>query len=101
MNYSVLISDEATFDIIDAFNWYQAVEEKLSIRFEKEVESTLDQIKNNPNQFQLKYKTVRVVFLKKFPFGIHYVKDKKTIKVIAVFHTGRDPKSWGERLKQI
>lgn len=100
MTYSILISDEATFDIFDAFYWYQAVEYKLSMKFEKEVESALEQIKNNPNQFQLKYKTVRVVFLKKFPFGIHYLKDKNTIKVVAVFHTGRDPKSWNERLKQ-
>jgi len=99
MTFSILISDEATFDILDAFYWYQAVEEKLSLKFQKELEQAFSHIKNNPNQFQLKYKSVRVVFLKKFPFGIHYIKDKNTVKGIAVFHTSRHPKNWDERLK--
>ena len=94
MAYSIFISDEAALDIIEAFNWYQAIDMKLSIKFEKEIERSLEQIKNNPNQFQLKYKAVRVLFLNKFPFGIHYIKNNKKIRIVALFHTSRNPNNW-------
>lgn len=99
MTYSLVISDEASFDIIDSFNWYEAISESIAGKFEKEIESHLLLIRSNPNHFQLKYKSVRILFLKKFPFGIHYVIDNDFIKVIAVFHTSRNPMNWDERLK--
>jgi len=99
MTCSLVISDEASFDIIDSYNWYETVDKSIAGKFEKEIESRLLRIQSNPNQFQLKYRSVRVVFLKKFPFGIHYVVDEQVIKVIAVFHTSRNPTNWNERLK--
>ena len=100
MAYSIILSDEATFDIIDANDWYNVINPTLSGEFEKEIERFLNTILDNPNKFQLKYKTARIVFLKKFPFGIHYLIDKKTIKVIAVFHTSRNPNNWSEQLNK-
>lgn len=99
MEYTLIITDEASFDIIDAYNWYYAISEKVSFEFEKDIENILNHIAKNPKQFQLKYKKARIVFLKKFPFGIHYLIDKNVVKVIAVFHTSRNPISWQERMK--
>ncbi len=97
-NYSLLISDEAYFDILDAFLWYETVREGLGKDFELCLEAGLNVLTRNPKQFQVKYKKIRVAFIERFPFGIHYLLEVNTIKVIAVFHTARDPQNWDERL---
>ncbi len=99
MTYSILISDEAYFDISEAYLWYETIENKLAQKFEKDLETAISSIQSNPNKFQLKYKTVRVVFMKKFPFGIHFIKNEATVIIVALFHTSRNPNNWNERLK--
>jgi len=96
--YLLLLSDEAYFDIIDAFLWYETIREGLGKDFELCLEAELNRILNNPKSFQIKYKKIRVAYVERFPFGIHYLLDTNTIKIIAVFHTGRDPENWDERL---
>lgn len=99
MSFKLLINDEALLDIEDAFVWYQKIEPNLSEVFEKELYLSLEQILKYPYIFQLKYKNVKVIYLKKFPYGIHYVVNEKTIIVIGVFHTSRSPKKWFLRIK--
>lgn len=47
----------------------------------------------------MKFGEVRIAFLKKFPFGIHYVYKEKENQIIiySVFHTSRNPEIWQER----
>ena len=99
MTFQLLISDEASLDIADAFLWYELQREGLGKKFEICLEAGLNKIIANPKLFQDKYKSVRVHYIERFPFGIHYLIDGNFIKVIAVFHTARNPKSWIERLK--
>jgi hypothetical protein len=47
-----------------------------------------------------RYKNLRIHFIKRFPYGIHYLFDGNDIKVFGVFHTSRDPKNWSKRLKK-
>lgn len=99
MSFQLVLSDEAVLDIEDAFVWYQKIEPNLSEAFEKELYQSIAQITRNPNNFQIKYKNVKVIYLKKFPYGIHYFINEKTILVIGVFHTSRSPKRWFLRIK--
>lgn len=96
--YSLLISDEAYFDILDAFLWYETAREGLGKDFELCLEAELTILTRNPKQFQVKYKKVRVAYIERFPFGIHYLLEADIIKVIAVFHTARNPQNWEDRL---
>lgn len=97
--YKLLVSDEAILDIADAMFWYNVSQGGLGDKFQKDLKTQLDLLRTNPESFQLRYKNVRVLFLKKYPFGIHYFIEENIIKVIAVFHTKRNPKRWTERLK--
>ena len=92
------ISDESRFDMIESFQWYDAIHKELGNRFENEIESELQRLIKNPFHFETKHKKVRVLFMKKFPFGIHFVIDDDKIKVIAFFHTSRNPKNWKKRI---
>lgn len=98
--YSLLISDEAGADILDAFLWYESARAGLGSDFELSLDAEINRILKNPIQYQIQYKKIRVAYMERFPYGIHFLTDKKTIKVLAVFHTARDPENWEERLKK-
>lgn len=55
-------------------------------------------LRQNPFSYQKKHREIRVYYMSRFPFGIHYLIDGKIIKVFAVFHTSRKPQSWKSRL---
>lgn len=95
-----LISDQAYFDIDEAGKWYDKQREGLSVDFELCVEAGFDDIQLQPEGYQLRYREVRVRYIKRFPYGIHYLLEDDVIYVIAVFHTSKDPNSWIERLDQ-
>jgi plasmid stabilization system protein ParE len=76
MSFELLISDEAALDIIDAFVWYEMQREGLGKDFELCIEAGLNRISRNPKNFQKKYKIVRVHFIERFPFGLHYIEEK-------------------------
>ena len=61
---------------------------------DKEVEAIL----RNPDAFQKKYRNIKIRFISRFPYGIHYRFEKNEIVVIGVFHTSRSPKNWSKRL---
>lgn len=97
--YSLLISDEANADILDAFLWYESARAGLGMDFELCLEAEFNRIIRNPRQYQTQYKKIRVAYINRFPYGIHFLVENKFIKVIAVFHTSRDPENWEDRLK--
>jgi toxin ParE1/3/4 len=96
--YRLEITDSARLDFLEANIWYETQRIGLGADLELQIEASLGLISRNPLAFQLKYKNVRVCFIKRFPYGIHFVVDEKTIKIIAFFHTSRSPRRWGMNL---
>lgn len=87
--YVLIISDESRLDIIDAVSWYEMRKSRLGKDFQICLEAGFKQILKDPNLFQKRYKDLRIYFIKRFPYGIHYLLDGDTIKVIGVLHTSR------------
>jgi len=100
MSRYFLISDQAFLDISEAGEWYDVHRPGLSVDFELCLEAGFEDIRSQPEGYQLKYREIRVRYIKRFPYGIHYLLEEDVIYVIAVFHTGKDPNSWAERLDQ-
>jgi toxin ParE1/3/4 len=98
MKYSLLISDESKLDIIDAFLWYENQREGLGLDFELCLEAGLSAVQRNPLIFEERHQYVRVHFLERFPYGIHFIIEDNIIRVIGVFHTSRNPMIWFNRL---
>ena len=84
-------------DIQEIVDYYDRIAPKITNKFLDDLYADLELLKENPSLFQLKYRETRVRFMKKFPFGIHYVLKKDTVIVLAVLHTSRSPKIWEER----
>lgn len=95
--YRLLLSDESRFDILEAYDWYNRIDSDLALSFESKIEAGLKKIQNGPLLFQIRYKSIRIFHMDRFPYGIHYIIDNETIRVLAVFHTSFNPKSWFNR----
>lgn len=94
MRYSILISEAAEIDIKEGFLWYEKQQNGLGSMFQKHISKAIESIKDSPLKTQIRYDQTRVSFLKKFPYGIHYVLNDKVIIIVAVFHTSQDPLKW-------
>lgn len=93
MNYFLSVSEAAEEDLRDAFLWYETQRAGLGERFEELVTQCMETILENPIKFQIRYSETHICFLKKFPYGIHFVINELEILVISVFHTSRSPKT--------
>lgn len=99
MSLKLILSDEAVLDIEEAFLWYFEINPVIADKFEKTIFTTLEHIHIYPEYFQTKYRNIRVRFLSKFPYGVHYLYENNKIIIVGVFHTSRDPKNWFDRIK--
>lgn len=89
---------EALYDIEEIVLWYEEQRAGLSYDFELCLEAGIEEISRNPDSFQKKYKNIKIRFIARFPYGIHYQFEKDEIIIYGVFHTSRSPKNWSKRL---
>lgn len=95
------ISPFAINDLEESFEYYNHKVEKLGNKFAEEVDNTFVQIKRNPKQFEKPYKEIRKALVNRFPFIIFFTIKNKTIYILAIFHSSRNPKIIKERYKSI
>jgi len=93
MNYEVIIKPAAELEIVEAYEWYLSKSENLGVDLLNKFEDEIDRLSQNPYQFQKRYRSVRIVFTKRFPYGIHYTIEKEKVFVHAFLHTSRKPRS--------
>ena len=99
-HYSLLFSDESGLDIRGAYLWYESRRPGLGEEFESCLEDAFYLLTRSPRLNQIMYKGIRVHYISRFPYGIHYLLDELNIRVMAVFHTSRNPSSWDHRLDE-
>lgn len=92
MKYTISLQTEAKKDIQDAIDWYESKQFNLGTTYFKE-------LVQNSDIFQIRYKEIRIAFLRKFPFGVHFKIDslRRTIIILAVLHTSQNPQIWLDR----
>ena len=95
----IFFTKEALFDIEAAVLWYEEQRIGLSYDFELCLEAGIDEVLRNPEAFQKRYKNIKIKFISRFPYGIHYVIIENQITIIGVFHTSRSPRNWSKRLR--
>jgi plasmid stabilization system protein ParE len=99
--YHSIILPIAKADIQDSSTWYEAQQKGLGKTFILFIRESIQFITANPYSFQVRFDEIRTAVVKKFPFLIHYLIDEnsKTVIIVAVFHTSRDPLKWNDRNK--
>lgn len=98
MTYKVRLTKDALLDIEDIVIWYEEQREGLSYDFELCLEAGISEILRGPSAFQKRYKHIKIRFISRFPYGIHYLIKGNEIIIIGIFHTSRSPKNWSKRV---
>lgn len=94
--YKVKIDPDALTDIQEITAWYNRLQQGLGGTFRKTVIQNISALKKNPQIFVVRYKEIRCMVIKKFPYMVHfYINDPdNTVEVLAVLSTDRNPKNW-------
>lgn len=94
--YKVKIDAEAVVDINEITSWYNDRQTGLGERFQKTVVHQINSLNKDPQIYAIRYKEIRCVRLKKFPYMLHFFinENTKTVEVLAVISTDRNPKIW-------
>lgn len=99
MKYSVVFQPLVSFDIEDAIGFYKNINHNLAKQYLSRLREAQIYLAKNPHSFQLKYKEVRTLFLKQFPYQIHYIINEiqKQVVIIAIVHAYKNPTDYSLR----
>lgn len=99
MNYSFVNKPDVRLDILIAVDYYKNIDYELAKQFLFRVREAKVYIAHSPLGFQIKYKQVRTLLLRQFPYHIHYLIDdvKKQIVILAVIHAYKNPDDYSKR----
>ena len=99
MSYIFINKPAVQADIINAVDYYKSISPKLAKQFLFRIREAKVYIKRSPLAFEIKYKNVRTLLLKQFPFHIHYIIDdnQKQIIILAITHAYRNPADYSIR----
>ncbi len=90
MIYELIIQEEASLEILEAYIYYENAQKGLGEKFMKELNKYFLRIQSHPKHFEIK-KNYREAFVQKFPYLIIFdIIDHKII-VLSVFNTHQNP----------
>ena len=92
MSYTLLLSNEATEDVLEGMDRYNSQKDGLGSMFYEHLWDGLILIEQMPLAYAVRYKNLRAYPLNKFPFMVYYSVEKTTklITVVAVLHNKSD-----------
>jgi plasmid stabilization system protein ParE len=97
--YKVNIDPEALKDIQQITNWYNDAQTTYGKKFQITAIKQIDSLSKNPQVYAIRYKEIRCMLIKKFPYMVHFYINEENgiVEVLAVISTHRNPKVWEEK----
>lgn len=86
-------------ELQEATIFYENQSKGLGIEFTKEINASINRIKQFPEGFATTFKNCRRCITNRFPYGIIYKLGKNLITIYAIMHLNRDPKYWLKRIR--
>lgn len=94
MTVEIIIKPKAEDEMRAAAEWYEARRPALGFEFLEQVDVVFERIQENPRQLRFYEDSVRIVHLRRFPFGVFYeVEDDKAF-IISVMRLSRREDRW-------
>jgi toxin ParE1/3/4 len=98
MSLSVILDPEARTEFDEAYDWYEGQRSGLGEKFAEAVQRVLDRIAVLPQMHGKVFGEVRKALVSGFPYCVYYHAESTEVRVIAIFHTSRDPSIWQKRV---
>jgi plasmid stabilization system protein ParE len=97
--YKLKIEPEALADIQEITDWYNEQQAGLGKRFQDTAIKQINSLSKDPQIYAIRYKEIRCVIIKKFPYLVHFFinNNNNTVEILAVISTDRNPKNWKVR----
>ncbi len=94
---TVHFHEAADAEFQEAILWYEHQRAGLSSEFVLCVDEAIERIQRSPESYPIIYKSYRRIVIRRFPFALFYEIVGVEIRVLAVFHSRRDPARWKSR----
>jgi hypothetical protein len=98
MDYSLLFLPEVEEDAIGAYLWYEEKSKGLDEDLLRIFYAGAAEIARTPNLYPRVYKNFHRKLLKRFPYAVYFLIERKTIIVYELFHCVRNPYSIQEKI---
>ena len=98
MTLPVAFRRAARRDVEDAVLWYEERRVGLGTQFQDQVDAAVLLAAEHPLRFPQKYKQIRSVRIRRFPYSVFFIPEASGIVVLAVFHVRRSPVKWQSRV---
>lgn len=98
MKASVIFTDAAIEDVVEAVSWYQGKSFNLGISFRDCLGETVERISLHPQIYPVIYRQARMALLHRFPYLIIYRIFNNDIFINAVIHGKRHSRHWKSRI---
>ena len=92
MAYKIIVSPRAQQEIENAIDYYALYSADAPVRFISVLKDGYGTLETNPF-FRVRYKNVRGLKLKRFPYSLYFVisETQNTVRILSCFHNRRNP----------
>ena len=94
----VNIQPGAIADADIAAAWYEDRRRGLGIEFILEFDAAIERAAEYPESYEVLYRGVRRVLLRRFPYAMYYVFANNIVEVFAVIHQHEEPSTWKSKI---
>jgi plasmid stabilization system protein ParE len=95
----IIIRAIAENDIAKARRWYERQRVGLGGEFIAEVRAALERLQADSDLGIDVFEHMRRYSVRRFPYGVFYIVEADSIRVLAVLHARRSPRAWKRRLR--
>ena len=95
MGYNLVILNRAQEEIDQAYEYYSEISYSVMKSFDEQLELAYQSLEINPF-FQFRYKNLRAIPFKSFPYILFFMIDEeeKLVYIYSVFNTNQDPQKY-------
>jgi plasmid stabilization system protein ParE len=94
MVYDLLLTEQASDDATEAFDWYEEQLFGLGEDFYQHLLIAFDQISQYPNSGNNVQYGIRKLLVTTYPYAIYFSVKDKTVRVLRILHQSRHPDTW-------
>jgi toxin ParE1/3/4 len=96
---SIVLSDDARTDALDAFDFYEARSRGLGERFRDHVDFAMRQIARDPERYPIVYRDLRRRLVERFPYAVFFKVYPDLVFVVGIMHGRQNPERWKLRAR--
>ena len=97
MRHTIRFHPEVKHEAAASSRWYERSRPGLGLRFEGATEQTLDAVADDPLSYGVAHRDIRAAPVSGFPYAVYYRVVRGRVRVLAIYHTARDPSVWQAR----